>query len=145
LMPEVAVNLGAVPLTPYATPGTPALEEAILPAVRNYDAFLLANHGAVTMGNTVDQALERMETLEHFAKITLVTHLLGGATALGPSDVQSLEAIRARVNPRPVNCDPAAPISPGLPPRGKASDISEAQITETVTRVVRQILGDTES
>jgi len=117
LMPEVAVNLGSVPLTPYATPGTPALEAAITPAIRDHDAFLLANHGAVTLGDSVDQALERMETLEHFARIMLTTHLLGGPHPLPENALADLAALRASMgNPRPITCAPGPPESPAAAP-----------------------------
>ena len=90
LLPEVAVLLGPVPLTPYATPGTPELEAAILPAAKRFNAMLLANHGAVTMGESVDEALDRMEILEHAAKITLTANLLGGGKPLSPKQIQAL-------------------------------------------------------
>jgi L-fuculose-phosphate aldolase len=138
LMPEVAVSLGAVPLTPYATPGTPEIEAAIADTARSHDAFLLANHGAVTLGASVEEALDRMETLEHFARIALVTRLLGGPKPLGRADVDALQAQRRRAgDPRPVTCDPAegpraaSPVPAGLPP----------DLALTVAAAVRAILG----
>ena len=50
VLPEVILQLGSVPLVPYATPGTPALADAIEPFLAEHDAFLLANHGATTVG-----------------------------------------------------------------------------------------------
>lgn len=93
LMPEAVVHLGPVPLVPYATPGTSALEAAAGPAAAKSKGFLLANHGAVTVGATVDEALERMETLEHLARITLVANLLGGAIPLRDEDLTPLLAL----------------------------------------------------
>jgi L-fuculose-phosphate aldolase len=141
LMPEVAVALGAVPLTPYATPGTPELEEAIRGSVLDHDAFLLQNHGAVTMGSSVDQALDRMETLEHFAKVALAAELLGGVRPLGPREVEALQAIRERMGEtRPVTCAPstanlraAAASSPPVP---------EDRLAERVAEAIRAVLGD---
>jgi L-fuculose-phosphate aldolase len=132
LMPEVAMSLGAVPLTPYATPGTPEIEAAIAEAARGHEAFLLANHGAVTLGASVDEALDRMETLEHFARIALVTRLLGGPKPLGRAEVEALEALRRRAgDPRPVTCDPAegprpAPETPSDLPPDLARVVAEA-------------------
>lgn len=127
LMPETVVHLGAVPLTPYATPGTPELEAAISPAIREFDAFLLANHGAVTMGSTVDQALDRMETVEHTARITLTARLLGGAKALQEKDIAPLVELRRRMgNPRTGLCTPAG----AEPPAG--GDTLVAAVTEAV-------------
>ena len=72
LLPEVIVGLGQIPLVRYATPGTPELSAAREPFVPHYDALLMANHGAVTCGPDSLTAFYRMETIEHFAKITLV-------------------------------------------------------------------------
>lgn len=136
LMPEVAVALGAVPLTPYATPGTGDLEASIQGVVRDHEAFLLANHGAVTMGASLDQALDRMEILEQFAKVSLTAHLLGGPTPLGPGSVAALEELRRRAgDDRPVTCEPAsvsapagdpAPASPPPDPRVLADLVEDA-------------------
>lgn len=121
LMPEVAVALGAVPLTPYATPGTAEIEAAVGETAQSHDAFLLANHGAVTVGRSVDEALDRMETLEHFAKIALVTRLLGGARPLSPDAVAALQEARARTgNPRPITCEPGSPPPPASPTEAEA-------------------------
>lgn len=94
LMPEAVVALGPVPLAPYATPGTPAMDEAVAPLARDHDAFLLAHHGAVTTGSSVEQALDRMETLEHVAKVTAVADLLGGAKSLPEDQIQALLDLR---------------------------------------------------
>ena len=50
---------------------------ALEPLVPQYDAILMANHGVVTYGEDLTRAYMKMETVEHFAQITLVTHLLG--------------------------------------------------------------------
>ena len=119
LMPEVALSLGAVPLTPYATPGTGEVESAIAETARHHDAFLLANHGAVTLGASAEQALDRMETLEHFARIALVTRLLGGSRPLERGDVEALESLRRRSgDPRPITCEPG-PALTGAPDPAK--------------------------
>jgi L-fuculose-phosphate aldolase len=96
LLPEVIVGLGSVPLAEYGTPGTPALSEGMLPYLDKYDALLLANHGAVAWGETVMQAFFRMEKVEHFARVTLVAELLGGARALPRAEIEKLFAARTR-------------------------------------------------
>lgn len=78
-MIETVLALGSVPIAPYATPSTDEVSDAITPYLREHDAILLKNHGAVTVGADVYTAYYRMETLEQFAKITLTAHLLGGA------------------------------------------------------------------
>jgi L-fuculose-phosphate aldolase len=95
LMPEVVAHLGQVPLTPYATPGTPDLEAAIADAVRASRAFLLENHGAISLGASMDEALDRMESVEHLARISLFSNLLGGARSLNSEQLAALERLLA--------------------------------------------------
>src|SRR6266496_162898 len=83
LVSEVVIGLGSIPLARYGTPGTQELAEALEPFVPEYDAILMANHGVVTYGESLSQAYMKMETVEHFAQITLVTHILGRQEPLG--------------------------------------------------------------
>ena len=96
ILPEVVVNLGCIPLAAYGLPGTPALSESIAPFVPSYDAILLANHGAVCYGEDVWKAYFKMETLEHYARIALVTELLGGPNLLPRAEVDKLIDARTR-------------------------------------------------
>jgi L-fuculose-phosphate aldolase len=96
LVSEVVLSLGCIPLARYGTPGTPELTEALIPLVGSYDAILMANHGVVTYGPDVLMAYFRMETVEHFAKISLVTELLGRQVLLSEGDVGKLLAARER-------------------------------------------------
>ncbi len=96
LLPEVIIGLGCVPLAGYGLPGTPELTEPMLPLIPKYDAILLGNHGAVCYGEDLYKAFFRMETVEHFARISLVAELLGGAQALPREEVQKLLEARGR-------------------------------------------------
>jgi len=96
IVSEVVLSLGCIPVAPYATPGTPELTEALEPLVQNYDALLMANHGVVTCGPDLLTAFFRMETVEHFAQVSLVTELLGKQALLSGRDVEKLLAARAR-------------------------------------------------
>ena len=96
LVCEVVVGLGSIPLARYGTPGTPELTEALEPLIPNHDAILMANHGVVTYGSSLESAFMKMETVEHFAKIALVTHLLGRAQPLGEKEVEKLNEVRLR-------------------------------------------------
>ncbi len=100
LLPEVVIQLGAVPLASYGLPGTPALSQGMIPLIPRYDALLLENHGCTSYGEDVWQAYFRMEIVEHFAKITLVAEMLGGARPLPREEVERLFASRARYNVR---------------------------------------------
>ena len=96
VLPELAVQMGDVPIVPYATPGTDAMPDALTPFLPNYDAFLLANHGATTVGSTLAEAHQRMESLEHSANILLTARLLGRVNALGVEDARVLAEARRR-------------------------------------------------
>jgi L-fuculose-phosphate aldolase len=96
VLPELTIQLGEVPLVPYATPGTSALPEALAPWLPNYDAFLLANHGATTLGRSVGEAHQRMESVELGANILLTARLLGRVNALGAEEVRALDEARGR-------------------------------------------------
>ena len=82
LLPEVIIGLGCVPLADYGLPGTPELTKPMLPLIPKYDAIMMGNHGAVCYGPDVYKAYFKMETVEHFARITFVAEMLGGAKVL---------------------------------------------------------------
>jgi L-fuculose-phosphate aldolase len=107
VLPELIFQVGWVPLVPYGTPGTPELGDRLDPYLADHDALLLANHGAVTMGSSLDEAQIRMESLEHSAKIILTARLLGRVTPLEAADVARLEELR--------RARPAAGTYPGCP------------------------------
>jgi len=94
ILPELIFQLGQVPLVPYGTPGTPELGDELEPYLARYDAFVLANHGAVTVGPSLDDARIRMESLEHAAKIIFTARLLGHVRPLDRAQVERLEALR---------------------------------------------------
>src|SRR5271155_847941 len=83
---ELVIALGSVPVARYGTPGTPELAEALEPLVQSYDSILMANHGVVTCGPDLLTAFFRMETTEHFARVALVSELLGKQVLLSNGD-----------------------------------------------------------
>ncbi len=106
VLPEVVVTLGGVPLAEYGTPGTEEFYEPVLKYLRDYDAFLLENHGALTIGSDVMNAYYRMETLEHFAHIALVAIQLGKLQTLKREDVEKLIGLREKFGIKTkVSCD----------------------------------------
>ena len=96
LVSEVVLGLGSIPLARYGTPGTPELWEALEPFVPDYDAILMANHGVVSYGDSLHHAYMKMETVEHFAQIALVTQVLGRQEPLGQEEVEKLVAARSK-------------------------------------------------
>jgi L-fuculose-phosphate aldolase len=96
LVCEVVIGLGSIPLAGYGTPGTSELTESLEPLIPEYDAILMSNHGVVAYGDTLDQAYMKMETVEHFAQIALVTHLLGRQQPLGGPELEKLNIVRTK-------------------------------------------------
>jgi L-fuculose-phosphate aldolase len=77
VLAEVVTTLGSIPIAEYATPSTDELPQACSKYLKAHDGLLLANHGALAIGPDLFTAYHRMETIEHFAKISLVTRMLG--------------------------------------------------------------------
>jgi L-fuculose-phosphate aldolase len=94
MLPEVILTLGGIPLVEYGTPGTDALSKPLKNYLNDYDAFLMQNHGALTLGKDLISAYYRMETLEHFAHIAFVSHLLGKIHTLPGPEVDKLLEMR---------------------------------------------------
>jgi len=94
LLAEAALFLGGVPVAPYATPGTPEVAASIAELIRRTDVVLLANHGALTIGASIEEAYFKMETLEHSAQIALNTSLLGSRAPLGAAQLDKLDRAR---------------------------------------------------
>ena len=94
VLPEVILQMGRVPLVPYQTPGTEAVANALDPFLPTHDAFLLANHGATTLGPSLAVAHQRMESLEHAARIVLAARTLGRVRELTPDQARELDVAR---------------------------------------------------
>jgi len=95
-LPEIIISLGSIPLAEYGTPSTNELSDSIRELVKCHDAILLANHGAITLGRDVLEAYYKMESVEHFAIISLTAHQLGGMKPISPPEVRKLETIREK-------------------------------------------------
>jgi L-fuculose-phosphate aldolase len=94
ILSEVILTLGCVPLAAYGTPSTEELTEAMRPLVKRHNALLMANHGAVAYGADLWQAFDRLETLEHTARITILSRLLGGSKNLPADAIEKLINVR---------------------------------------------------
>jgi L-fuculose-phosphate aldolase len=104
LIAEAVVTLGPVPVIPYGTPSTTELARNVGGAICEAQGLLLANHGALTVGDSIYRAWERMETIEQLARIALVARTLGQANPLPAEDVERLSAMRAGAGYPPPAC-----------------------------------------
>ena len=94
VLPEVILSVGRIPLTEYAPPGTEAVPKSLDPFINDHEAFLLVNHGVLTIGRTMDEAFNRMETVEHFARILYIAGGIGAVNFLEDTEVRRLEKLR---------------------------------------------------
>ncbi len=100
VLPEVIIRLGMVPIVDYGLPGHSELYDQIQKKLKDHDAFLLANHGALTVGSSVMDAYDKMETLEHAAMIQFVAHQLGRVNTLRKDQVDKLIPLREKFGAR---------------------------------------------
>ncbi|MEO7190387.1 MAG: class II aldolase/adducin family protein [Vicinamibacterales bacterium] len=110
VLAEVVTTLGSIPIADYGTPSTRELADAVTPYVRSHDGLLLANHGALALGRDLFGAYYKMETIEHFAQISLVARQLGRENLLSREEVARLQDLRGRYGiaaPAPICPDPA--------------------------------------
>jgi L-fuculose-phosphate aldolase len=94
VLAEVVTTLGSIPIAEYGTPSTAELPAAVRKYIKAHDGLLLANHGAVTCCRSVMTAYYKMETIEHFAKISLVARLLGREHMFSRQEVERLQGLR---------------------------------------------------
>lgn len=98
IYPEALVNLGTVPCVHYEAPGSQGIPDSIAPYVRDYNALLLANHGAVAWGGSLMEAWYRLESTEHYAMVIMYTgNIIGKANVLSCEQVSELIEIRKKL------------------------------------------------
>jgi L-fuculose-phosphate aldolase len=116
VLAEVITTLGSIPIAEYATPSTEELPAAVRKYVKAHDGLLLANHGALALAGDVMSAYYRMETIEHFAKISLVARQLGREHVLSRDEVDRLQGLRGMygiASPAPICTDDSVQASGG--------------------------------
>lgn len=94
VLPELVAALGGIPVTAYATPGTPEGNEVIRPLIRQADGVMLARHGSVTVGKTLEAAYFKLEKIEHSANVLLAARQLGAVARLNGDEVERVLATR---------------------------------------------------
>jgi len=138
LLPEVIIGLGSVPLADYGLPGTSALTERMLPFIPQYDAILMRNHGLVCYGEDVYKTYFKMETVEHFARITLVAELLGGPKALPKQEVDKLIGSRERYGIKSrAGMEPGRPIAAEDVEGCKRISVTREELIELLDEALR--------
>lgn len=138
VLAEVVTTLGSIPIAEYGTPSTRALADAVEPYVKAHDGLLLANHGALALGTDLFAAYYKMETIEHFARISLVARLLGREHLLSREEVDRLQQLRGTYgisSPAPICPSPSA----GSPPQAAPA----CQVIVAPSAPGEQLVADT--
>ena len=99
-LPEVILAAGRIPIVPMALPGTEAMGTNLLPFLPAHRLLVLARHGGLCWGESMDEAAGGLERLEQVAEILWKAETLGGAKPLPPADLAELRALRAKLGPR---------------------------------------------
>ena len=94
VLAEVVTTLGSIPIAEYGTPSTQELADAVDRHIAVHDGLLLANHGAITVADGLMRAYYKMETIEHFARISVVARILGRERLLSREEVNRLQELR---------------------------------------------------
>ena len=135
VLAEVIATLGSIPIAEYATPSTRELPDAVRKYIKAHDGMLLANHGALTVGADLYAAYYKMETIEHFAKISLVARLLGGENLISRDEVLRLQELRGTYGikaPAPICADPSTFLGAGGSTEGGAGDLTDPATCQAV-------------
>jgi L-fuculose-phosphate aldolase len=141
VLAEVLTTLGSIPIAEYATPSTVELPEAVRKYIKAHDAMLLANHGALTVGGDLYAAYYKMETIEHFASISLVARLLGRENLLSREEVIRLQELRGTYGikaPAPICADGTDAAGP-LPSADATCQVVQAPSSPGVRLVADRI------
>jgi L-fuculose-phosphate aldolase len=143
VLPEVILTLGDVPLAGYATPSTEEVARSICEFIPRFNAILLSNHGALTLGCDLSQAYFRMETVEHFAEITLAAKALGGPSPLSSDDVRKLLNVREKLGlgESVADCSDCGACDGTTPSSGVAGGTAAATVGPNEEDVVRAVLA----
>jgi L-fuculose-phosphate aldolase len=145
VLAEVVTTLGSIPIAAYGTPSTPELSASVVPFVKTHDAMLLANHGALALGQDLFAAYYKMETIEHFARISLVARLLGREHLLSREEVGRLQQLRDTYGiaaPAPVCLDAAAGDDPACQVLQAPSAPGERLVPDTSVGTGRVAVGN---
>ena len=136
ILPEAVLTIGDVPTCDYGTPSTMEIPDSLDPYLQNHDAFLLRNHGALTVGCDLNKAFFVMEEVEFNAVICKHAMDLGAVHEISNDQLKKLMDLRQKMK------------LPGRHPgidygeeNTTTCNCSKEELVETITRKVLQALG----
>ncbi len=139
--PEAIVLLGKVPVAPYATPGTEEVPDSIAPFCKDYNAVLLANHGALTWGRNITEAYFRMESLEHYALMVLYSdHIIQKSNELSKAQISELISIRGKMGIKTGGVPAPSSGRKAETPSGLSEEMIETIVRKVTDEVLKNVL-----
>ena len=133
ILPEAVLTIGFVPTCEYGTPSTMEIPDSLMPYIQNHDAFLLKNHGALTVGNTLKKAFFTMEEVEFNAKICKYAMELGAVHEIPNDQLVKLMELRKKMN--------LPGRHPGIEFDEEPAQTANEELVATITRKVLEALG----
>ena len=97
---EIILATGKIPIVPYARPSTQDMGDQLLPFVKDCRVMILARHGGLSWGESLQEAWMGMERLEHAAQMLFFASRLGGLTHLPNEEIEILKEMRKQIGPK---------------------------------------------
>lgn len=97
ILPEAVLTIGDIPTCEYGTPSTMEIPDSLMPYIQEHDAFMLKNHGALTVGNTLNRAFFTMEEVEFNANIMKMAMELGKIEEIPAEQMEKLMDLRVKM------------------------------------------------
>ena len=135
ILPEAVLTIGEVPTCDYGTPSTMEIPDSLEPYIQDHDAFLLRNHGALTVGCDLTKAMFVMEEVEFNATICKHAMELGAVHEIPNDQLKKLMELRKKMNIP--GRHPGLEIEEEKP----ACNCSQEELVEAITRKVLAALG----
>jgi L-fuculose-phosphate aldolase len=139
VLSETCLVLGAILTAPYSTPTTEEVPSTLRPYVRQSNAVVMDRHGALTYGRNLDEAYNRMEAMEHAAKITHAARVIGPVAPLPPVEVDKLQELARKLG-IPRAPDPCTLCN--ACPNGRGGPLQPATDEVVVDAVMRRLRGE---
>ena len=89
--PELRMHFIDIPCAPYGSPGTVAIIDQAIDYLKTRDLVLLANHGVLAIGSSLEKAYDKIAAAEKFAKMLCITKLIGPVKDLDEGEVRALD------------------------------------------------------
>jgi L-fuculose-phosphate aldolase len=138
VLSETCLLLGPILTAPYSTPTTEEVPRVLRPYMRQSNAMVMDRHGAITLGRDLDEAYNRLEAMEHAAKITHTARVIGPVAPLPPHEVDKLQRLARELGipraPDPCTLCNACPSGTGGP---KPAPVDDNAIVDAVVRRLR--------